>query len=150
MPWVFGSAVWHWHQFLCGWMWICAYLWFIRASSNTYTLTHSGVKWEFTARKYVIIANDGDQSSTKWKLQTGMNQGQCFWIKCLSFSHAFNFFWQRSHSLRILECHLSFFLPLSPCHYLPRVGLSILGQATASLSHSRAAVGRLSVQIVYQ
>lgn len=45
---------------------------------NTYTLTHSGVKWEFTARKYVIIANDGDQSSTKWKLQTGMNQGQCY------------------------------------------------------------------------
>lgn len=44
--------------------------------SNTYTMTHSGVKWEFTARKYVIIASDGDQSSTKWKLQTGMNQGQ--------------------------------------------------------------------------
>lgn len=68
----------------------------------------------------------------------------------LSLSHAFHFFRQRAHSLRILECHLSLFLPLSCCHYLPWVGLSILGQATVSLSHSRAAAGRLPVQIVYQ
>ncbi len=50
-----------------------------------------------------------------------------------SLSCAFHFFRQRAHSLRILECHLSLFLPLSRCHYLPRVGLSILGQTAVSL-----------------